>query len=137
MAYIEKEPIIEFIQKGLNDPDKTKAFGFDAIQILAEIEFAPEVNAIVPPCKIGDMIYEAIPCKYGTGIYVEREVVGFHIGEFPDGRGAKRKQYFIVYHKATNKISHLNFDQLGKTLFFSKEEALQVLKESNKQWQDI
>ena len=44
MTYIEKEPIIEFITKGLNNPDKTKAFGYDAIEILAEIEYAPTVG---------------------------------------------------------------------------------------------
>lgn len=38
MAYIKKEPIMEFITNGLNNPDKTKAFGYDAIEILTEIE---------------------------------------------------------------------------------------------------
>ena len=40
MAYIKKEPIVEFITKGLNNPDKDKAFGHDAIEILTEIECA-------------------------------------------------------------------------------------------------
>ena len=37
MSY--KETLIEFITNGLNNPDKTKAFGYDAIEILAEIEY--------------------------------------------------------------------------------------------------
>ena len=41
MAYIKKEPIIEFITKGLNNPDKSKAYGYDAVEILAEIEYTP------------------------------------------------------------------------------------------------
>ena len=41
MAYIKKEPIIEFITKGLNNPDKSKAYGYDAIEILAKIEYTP------------------------------------------------------------------------------------------------
>lgn len=45
MAYIEQEPIIDFIQKGLNNPDKEKAYGYDAIEILAEIAFAPTLDA--------------------------------------------------------------------------------------------
>ena len=36
MSY--KETLIEFITNGLNNPDKTKAFGYDAIEILTEIE---------------------------------------------------------------------------------------------------
>ena len=46
MSYIEKEPIIEFIKKGLNNPNKTKAFGYDAIEILAEIEYAPSTDMV-------------------------------------------------------------------------------------------
>ena len=44
MAYIKKEPIVEFITKGLNNPDKTKAYGYDAIEILAEIEYTPTAD---------------------------------------------------------------------------------------------
>lgn len=44
MTYIKKEPLVEFITKGLNNPDKTKAFGYDAIEILTEIEYAPTVE---------------------------------------------------------------------------------------------
>ena len=46
MAYIKKEPIVEFITKGLNNPDKDKAFGHDAIEILAEIEYAPSADVV-------------------------------------------------------------------------------------------
>lgn len=52
MAYIKKEPIVEFITKGLNNPDKTKAYGYDAIEILAEIEYAPTADVVeVVRCK--------------------------------------------------------------------------------------
>ena len=37
--YIEREAVEEFIQDGLNNPDKDKAFGHDAIEILAGIHF--------------------------------------------------------------------------------------------------
>lgn len=46
MAYIKKEPIIEFIIKGLNNPDKKKAYGYDAIEILTEIEFTPTADVV-------------------------------------------------------------------------------------------
>lgn len=46
MAYIKKEPIVEFITKGLNNPDKTKAYGYDAIEILAEIEYSPTTDVV-------------------------------------------------------------------------------------------
>lgn len=43
---IDKEPLKKFIEDGLNNPDKLKAFGHDAIEILAEIEYAPTVDAV-------------------------------------------------------------------------------------------
>ena len=61
MAYIEKEPIIEFITKGLNNPDKTKAFGHDAIEILTEIEYAPTAD-VVPKSEVDNwyQLYHSI-----------------------------------------------------------------------------
>lgn len=43
MTLIDSKPIVKFIMDGLNNPDMRKAFGHDAIEILTEIEFAPEV----------------------------------------------------------------------------------------------
>lgn len=49
---VDATPIIKFIEDGLNNPDKSKAFGHDAIEILTEIEFAPTVDAVeVVRCK--------------------------------------------------------------------------------------
>jgi hypothetical protein len=42
--YIERDRIVKFIEDGLNDPDKTKAFGHDAVEILAEIHLAPAAD---------------------------------------------------------------------------------------------
>lgn len=53
---IDAKPIVQFIMDGLNNPDKMKALGHDAIEILAEIEYAPTVDAVeVVRCK--DCIY--------------------------------------------------------------------------------
>ena len=43
---IDANPIKKFIEDGLNNPDLKKAFGYDAIEILAEIEYAPTVDAV-------------------------------------------------------------------------------------------
>lgn len=46
--YIECEPIIQFIEHGLNE----KKFGYDAIEILGEINYAPAADAVeVIRCK--------------------------------------------------------------------------------------
>ena len=46
MPLIDAEPIKKFIVDGLNHPVPLKAFGNDAIKILAEIEYAPTVDAV-------------------------------------------------------------------------------------------
>lgn len=46
--YIEREPIIQFIEHGLNE----KKFGYDAIEILGEIQFTPAAD--VAPVKHGE-----------------------------------------------------------------------------------
>jgi hypothetical protein len=47
MSYIKKEPIIDFIKNGLNNPNKEEAFGYDVIAILTEIEYAPTADVEV------------------------------------------------------------------------------------------
>ena len=42
--YIERDRIVNFIETGLNDTDKVKAFGHDAVEILAEIHLAPAAD---------------------------------------------------------------------------------------------
>lgn len=88
-----------------------------------------EGRIIVPPCTVGDTIYQVIFYKDGTGFCVERKVVGFHMGDFPKLRGHKRQEYFIVFHEVTNDITHINFEEIGKTIFFTREEAEQASRE--------
>ena len=86
-------------------------------------------GVVCPPCKVGDKVYQTIMLKDKTGFIVDRKVVGFHLGDFPDIRGHKRPQYLIVYHDATNAITHIDINQIGKTVFLTREEAEAKLKE--------
>ena len=42
--YIERQAVEEFIQDGLNSPDKDKAFGHDAIEIMTEVHYMPAAD---------------------------------------------------------------------------------------------
>lgn len=44
--YIERKPILKFIEDGLNNPDKSKAFGHDAIEIMTEVQYAPAADVV-------------------------------------------------------------------------------------------
>ena len=40
------DAIEKFIVDGLNNPDKLKAFGHDAIEIMTEVHYAPTIDAV-------------------------------------------------------------------------------------------
>ena len=42
--YISRESVEKYIEAGLNNPDKAKAFGHDAIEILAEVHYMPAAD---------------------------------------------------------------------------------------------
>lgn len=44
--YIERKPILKFIEDGLNNPDKSKAFGHDAIEIMTDVQYAPTADVV-------------------------------------------------------------------------------------------
>lgn len=42
--YIERAAVEKFIEDGLNNPDKNKAFGHDAIEIMTEVHYMPAAD---------------------------------------------------------------------------------------------
>jgi hypothetical protein len=64
---IDANPIVKFIMDGLNNPDKLKALGYDAIEILAEIEFADTVDAV----EAAEMREFARDVAYQFGYYCQ------------------------------------------------------------------
>lgn len=54
-TYIERAAVEKFIEDGLNNPDKNKAFGHDAIEIMAEIHYMPAAD--VAPVRHGRWIH--------------------------------------------------------------------------------
>ena len=45
-TYIERAAVEKIIEDGLNNPDKNKAFGHDAIEIMAEIHYMPAADVV-------------------------------------------------------------------------------------------
>lgn len=44
--YIERTAVEKFIEDGLNNPDKNRAFGHDAIEIMAEVHYMPAADVV-------------------------------------------------------------------------------------------
>ncbi|MEY8385975.1 hypothetical protein AALC17_01620 [Oscillospiraceae bacterium 38-13] len=60
MRLIDAEKLEKFIEDGLNNADKNKRFGHDAIEIMTEVHFSETVDAVpVVRCK---------DCKFRTGL---------------------------------------------------------------------
>ena len=73
-------------------------------------------GVIVPPCKVGDTVYSV---GVFTGQIIENKVVGIHYDE---------SEIFLFVGNGTVVTVG---QQLGKTVFLTKEEAEEKLKEMN------
>ena len=106
--YIERERLIELIQKSVNGCARNWA------ETIADYLLSNGV--IVQPCKVGDMVYIlAGP----NGHKYEKDICeGFYIGD--DG---------IVQVRVRNmKGNHGTYGVFGKTVFLTKQEAEKALE---------
>ena len=84
-------------------------------------------------CKYNSTVYEVKSLPRVPNYILELNVVGFRLGDFPSNKGHKRPQKLICY--ANGLLYHRDLDDIGKTVFLTKEEAEQKLKEmENVKW---
>lgn len=86
--------------------------------------FKDKSRYIELPCKVGDTVYTVV---FGAKHINSAKVVGFHLGKFPTLRGQARKEYLVCYTDYC--LRHIDITQIGKTAFFTREEAEKALKE--------
>lgn len=97
------------------EPVKWEDNRHNVLQKLADYEDLEEQGRLVIlPCKVGDTLYRLVPNLYRE--YVEIKIAQFVIN--------KNGIYFI-----TDKGVSWSADKIGKTVFLSKSEAEQKLKE--------
>ena len=78
-------------------------------------------RCMILPAKLGTHLF--VRHKDGDSpVVVESTVVGAHVKDTESYRGAPRKEYIVVRSNGFSK--HISVDQIGKTAFFSREEAL-------------
>ena len=124
----EKERLIKLIRQAKKQESFETLFAND-IDTAIDMPHGEEYLAnyllangvIVPPCKVGDKIY----------MLVTRKTTSF---EYPNGK-MKRIENQHTFIKETY-LTKLNFfkvlDDFGKTVFLTKEEAEEKLKELGK-----
>ena len=116
----DSERLIELILQGENEADKKgiancQMYNLEKAKILAEHLISNGV--IVPPCKVGDTVYML---GVFTGQIIETKVEGIHYNQ--------SGIYLCFENFTTASIDQ----QLGKTVFLTKEEAEEKLKELGK-----
>jgi hypothetical protein len=110
----------------------TKKHNISASSVILE-EYAEELLAngvIVPPCKVGGTVYRITKLYSHETIIVEGEV--FEVSVTHE-YGKKITHRFYFWAKGEEFIRRhysiwCDFDEIGKTVFFTKEEAEEKLR---------
>lgn len=84
------------------------------------------------PCEIGARAYFLHRSKKG-GEFIQNNltVVGIHLKDTKGCRGVPRQEYLVVRSDPLNMSKHINLKEVGKTVFFTYEEAEKALKEQS------
>ena len=103
-----------------NRPLITKVLGYPINDVLEFMRAKEEGRAVILPFKIGDTVWDndfGRPCSY--------EVTGFDIGTTYD---EEHKELFVFYGNYSCS-AYCPVSCIGKTVFYTREEAEQKLKE--------
>ena len=88
-------------------------------------DYLLEHGVIVPPCKVGDRLYE-VTVRKTVSVYKVRAIRVELFGLFIE--------WDIVEGFVWQSLSDINADEIGKTVFLTREEAERALKEREKEW---
>ena len=109
----DRDKLIEFITKCENEILKAHPHITDTARIVATAEYLLTNGVIVPPCKVGDKVYK-IEFPFIEEYEVDNILTSFKlVGECA----------------FCHKLCYANFDDIGKTVFLTKEDAEKALKE--------
>ncbi len=115
----DKEKITEILKA------YTQKHNISASSVILE-EYAEELLAngvIVPPCKVGDKLFVISQMR-------DKRILPF-VNEYEATSIKLGKRKCVVYHEKDGFIKIFKQDDFGKTVFLTKEEAEEKLKELN------
>lgn len=92
------------------------------------LSFKDRSRFIELPCKVGDTAYIIHSYKDYEGFIQEVTVSGIHLRDTIGYRNIPRAEYLVVRGNV-NLSKHIKLKEIGKTVFFTREEAKQALKE--------
>ena len=108
-------------EKGLTDTEGRAKFTID--HLIAN-------GVVLPPCKVGDTVYCINTFFLNDPRINKCEVDALHITSSKNKIGHKKPSYALVRDENMKSLSaRIYFVSIGKTVFLTKEQAEQKLKE--------
>lgn len=97
--------------------------------VLRIIDEQATVKAIAMPCSVGDDVF--IVKRYGNGSIsriVQDKCTGLHVTKKVFGHGGEKEKLYLVTNSDIGRAQHIPFHEIGKTVFFTREEAVAAMR---------
>ena len=117
-----RDRLIELIDDFIHSVDVSHWYSEELDEKLADELLANGI--IVPPCKVGDRLYEIVEMNHTAHKHHNVFISSFPITVEP---------YQIVYRNIMGGYSCIPFDDFGKTVFLTREEAEKALAKRAKE----
>lgn len=93
------------------------------------IDTTKKVDAIVLPIKVGQIVYMKKEPWFADTIIAPFQVTNISITQNKKGNWTKKfRSAWLLDGRATTLYHDMSFEDIGKTVFFSKEDAERLLK---------
>lgn len=110
MREAEKKRLIELIEEG----HKKSVEAIRQSICETEADYLLENGIIVPPCKVGDVVYKIVDMSHtACNSFITKETV---------------EPYAVIHANVMGGYSCIPFEAFGKTVFLSEAEAEYALK---------
>ena len=127
-----RDRLIELISKAREECTSTSCFQCEYQDKEMPKDCVPSLIAdclitngvILPPCKVGDTVYV---CNRTAGKIFKNTVVGIFLSGASPHRNGIKCEYRNICGETSNR--KFTFAQIGKTIFLTREEAENALKE--------
>lgn len=122
----QKERLMELLREADANPDNREITDFeDILEMVAD--YLISHNVVVFPLKVGDKVYRKM-CRGFNDFYLREETVWIVDMHFTAGLEVVTK---YVEPKGITLFPKIDIEDIGKTVFLSREEAEKTLKEKN------
>lgn len=97
--------------------------------VLRIIDEQATVKAIAMPCSVGDDVYIVRKYRDGTASHIiEKKCTGVHVTKKVFGHAREKEKLYLVTNSDIGHAQHIPFREIGKTVFFTREEAVSAMR---------